>query len=80
MKIGYHLGYWAAGPPQDAAQVVRAVEDLGFDSLWTAEAYGSDCFTPSWRSSAARTAHWARVMPSARTRWSATVRSRRATS
>ncbi len=46
MKIGYHQGYWSAGPPPDAAAVVSAVEELGFDSLWTAEAYGSDCFTP----------------------------------
>ncbi len=56
MKIGYHLGYWAAGPPPDAAQIVRAVEDLGFDSLWTAEAYGSDCLTPLawWGSTTSR--------------------------
>jgi F420-dependent oxidoreductase-like protein len=46
MKFGYHLGYWSSGPPADAAAIVRAVEELGFESLWTAEAYGSDCFTP----------------------------------
>src|SRR3954447_25879153 len=56
MRIGYHLGYWSSGPPPDAAAVVRAVEDLGFDSLWTAEAYGSDCLTPLawWGSSTSR--------------------------
>ena len=55
MKIGYHLGYWSSGPPEDAAEIVRAVDELGFDSLWTAEAYGSDCFTPlAWWGSATR--------------------------
>src|SRR5690606_18501959 len=46
MRIGYHLGYWSAGPPPGAADAVRVAEALGFDSVWTAEAYGSDCFTP----------------------------------
>src|SRR5439155_7896761 len=33
--------------------IVRTVDELGFDSLWTAEAYGSDCFTPlAWWGSA----------------------------
>ncbi|HSP39218.1 MAG TPA: LLM class F420-dependent oxidoreductase [Frankiaceae bacterium] len=55
MKIGYHLGYWSAGPPADAAAIVQAVDELGFDSLWTAEAYGSDCFTPlAWWGSSTR--------------------------
>jgi F420-dependent oxidoreductase-like protein len=46
MKFGYHLGYWMSGPPVDALETVKAAEDLGFDSLWTAEGYGSDAFTP----------------------------------
>lgn len=46
MKLGLALGYWFAQPPQGHAEAVRAAEDLGFDSVWTAEAYGSDCFTP----------------------------------
>lgn len=46
MKLGLHLGYWFATPPVDHAEQVAAAEDLGFDSIWTAEAYGSDCFTP----------------------------------
>jgi F420-dependent oxidoreductase-like protein len=53
MRFGYHLGYWSAGPPADAAAIVREVEELGFESLWSAEAYGSDCFTPlAWWGSA----------------------------
>jgi F420-dependent oxidoreductase-like protein len=53
MKIGYHLGYWSSGPPRDAAETVRAVESLGFDSVWSAESYGSDALTPlAWWGSA----------------------------
>lgn len=53
MRFGYHLGYWSSGPPAEAASIVRAVEELGFESVWSAEAYGSDCFTPlAWWGSA----------------------------
>jgi F420-dependent oxidoreductase-like protein len=54
MKLGLVIGYWnSAGPPPDAAEQVRAAERLGFDSMWTAEAYGSDVFTPlAWWGSA----------------------------
>lgn len=45
MKLGINIGYSGArmGIPLD---LVREVEDLGFDSIWTAEAYGSDAITP----------------------------------
>jgi F420-dependent oxidoreductase-like protein len=47
MKLGLIIGYWpSSGPPPDAAEQVAAAEELGFDSVWTSEAYGSDCFTP----------------------------------
>jgi F420-dependent oxidoreductase-like protein len=47
MKIGYSIGYWPPnGPPPGAAQTIAEADRLGFDSLWTAEAYGSDCLTP----------------------------------
>ena len=46
VKLGLQLGYWGAGPPVDAVEQVRAAEDLGFASVWTAEAYGSDALTP----------------------------------
>ena len=49
LKLGLNTGYWAAGPPPGAAEAVAEAERLGFDSIWTAEAYGSDCLTPlSW--------------------------------
>ncbi|MEO7147593.1 MAG: LLM class F420-dependent oxidoreductase [Terrimesophilobacter sp.] len=56
MRIGYATGYWKQGPPPQALKAVRTADRLGFDSVWTAEAYGSDAFTPlSWWGS--RTKH-----------------------
>ncbi len=46
MKLALGLGYWSAGPPAGAVEQVAAAEDLGFDSMWSAEAYGSDALTP----------------------------------
>ena len=45
MKLGLQLGYWTQGP-EDPIDLVLEAERLGFDSAWTAEAYGSDCFSP----------------------------------
>src|ERR1700761_6106794 len=46
MKLGAYLGYWTAGqqPPDQLAVAVEA-ERLGYDSVWAAEAYGSDAAT-----------------------------------
>lgn len=46
LKLGFHTGYWSAGPPPGAAESVASADGLGLDSVWTAEAYGSDAFTP----------------------------------
>ncbi len=46
MKLGVHVGYWGLGlGPQDQLGIVREAERLGYDSVWTAEAYGSDAAT-----------------------------------
>jgi F420-dependent oxidoreductase-like protein len=46
MKLGVHVGYWGLGMgPQDQLQLVQEAERLGYDSAWTAEAYGSDAAT-----------------------------------
>ena len=46
LKLGLNTGYWTSGPPPGIAETVAEAEKLGFDSLWTAEAYGSDVLTP----------------------------------
>lgn len=46
MKLGLHLGYWQKHPTPRFVELAQVAESLGFDSVWTAEAYGSDCFTP----------------------------------
>jgi len=46
LKLGLQLGYWGAGPQSDAGEKVAEAERLGYDSVWTAEAYGSDALTP----------------------------------
>jgi F420-dependent oxidoreductase-like protein len=46
MKLGYSIGYWSAGPPAGVTETLAEAERLGFDSVWTSEAYGSDCLTP----------------------------------
>ncbi len=46
MKLGMTWGYWGQLPPPDIAGVSQEAERLGFDSIWTAEAWGSDAFTP----------------------------------
>ncbi|MEX2459164.1 MAG: LLM class F420-dependent oxidoreductase [Actinomycetota bacterium] len=45
LKLGLMLGYWAADP-WDPIDLVLEAESLGYDSVWTAEAYGSDAFSP----------------------------------
>jgi F420-dependent oxidoreductase-like protein len=46
LKLGLNTGYWAGGPPPGAVEAIAEAERLGVDSIWTAEAYGSDCLTP----------------------------------
>ena len=46
MKLGVSVGYWGFGlTAADQLDVARTAEDLGYDSVWTAEAYGSDAAT-----------------------------------
>jgi F420-dependent oxidoreductase-like protein len=46
LKLGVQLGYWQAQPPEDLIGVAQEAERLGCDSIYTAEAWGSDAFTP----------------------------------
>jgi F420-dependent oxidoreductase-like protein len=46
MRLGLNLGYWGMGlTAGDQLDLVRTAEDAGFDSVWAAEAYGSDVAT-----------------------------------
>ena len=45
MKIGISIGYSGARMLMPVARIQRA-EALGFDSVWSAETYGSDAITP----------------------------------
>ncbi|MGH7819293.1 MAG: LLM class F420-dependent oxidoreductase [Candidatus Binatia bacterium] len=46
MKLGLHIGYWGLGlTAQQQLELVLEAERLGYDSVWTAEAYGSDAAT-----------------------------------
>jgi F420-dependent oxidoreductase-like protein len=46
VKLGVHIGYWGLGlTREDQLEIVQEAERLGYDSVWTAEAYGSDAAT-----------------------------------
>jgi F420-dependent oxidoreductase-like protein len=46
MKLGVHIGYWGMGlGSEDQLKIVQEAERLGYDSVWAAEAYGSDTAT-----------------------------------
>ena len=46
MKLGIVFGYSGADLALPVEQVLEA-EQLGFDSVWTSEAYGSDAIAPA---------------------------------
>lgn len=46
MLLGINVGYWGLGlTSADQLEIVQEAERLGYDSVWTAEAYGSDAAT-----------------------------------
>src|SRR4051812_23317598 len=46
MKLGVHIGYWGLGlSSDDQLEIVKEAERLDYDSVWAAEAYGSDAAT-----------------------------------
>ena len=46
MKLGLQLGYWGALAPGNHVELAVEAEKLGYDSVWTAESWGNDAFTP----------------------------------
>src|SRR6059058_4260755 len=46
MELGLNLAYWGLGiTPEDQRDMVKDAEAAGYDSVWAAEAYGSDAAT-----------------------------------
>ena len=46
LRLGVHIGYWGLGlSSAEQLELVQEAERLGYDSVWTAEAYGSDAVT-----------------------------------
>ncbi len=46
MRLGLNVGYWGLGmTAADQLDLVKEAERLGYDSVWAAEAYGSDAAT-----------------------------------
>src|SRR3954467_5556579 len=46
MRLGLHVGYWGLGlTAEQQIEVVKEAEAAGYDSVWAAEAYGSDTAT-----------------------------------
>lgn len=49
MHLGLNLGYWDSGPPatvmQGHVELAEEADRVGYDSVWAAEAYGSDAVT-----------------------------------
>jgi len=47
LKLGLNLGYWGAlAPGNSHVELAQEAEKLGYDSVWTAESWGNDAFTP----------------------------------
>jgi F420-dependent oxidoreductase-like protein len=46
MRLGLHAGYWGLGVTgEEQLEMAREADRLGYESIWAAEAYGSDAAT-----------------------------------
>lgn len=45
MRLGFNLGYWSKDSGAETLRLVNIAENLGYSSVWLAEAYGSDAPT-----------------------------------
>ncbi len=45
MRIGVSVGYWGSGPPRNVERFLAEAEEVGAESVWTAETYGSDAIS-----------------------------------
>ena len=42
LKLGLAQGYWGAAPNPNFVEMAQEAEKLGYDSVWSAEAWGND--------------------------------------
>ncbi len=62
VRLGVHIGYWGLGlTAAEQLELVLEAERLGYDSVWTAEAYGSDAVDDPRLARRADRAHQARL-------------------
>ena len=62
MKLGVNVGYWGLGlTAEQQLEIVQEAERIGYDSVWAAEAYGSDTATVlAWLAAGTERIHLAR--------------------
>ena len=60
MKLGLGLDLYRGATLEVPVELVRRAEELGYHSVWTAEAYGSDALSPLAYLAALTTADQAR--------------------
>ncbi|CAH0992118.1 Putative coenzyme F420-dependent oxidoreductase [Sinobacterium norvegicum] len=46
LKLGLAQGYWSRAPQENFIEMAQEAEKLGYDSVWSAESWGNDAFTP----------------------------------
>ena len=46
MKLGFLIGAWSGAQFRLPLERIRLVEELGYDSVWSSEAYGADALSP----------------------------------
>lgn len=46
LRLGWHIGYWGRSMPQGVPETLSMIESLGYDSVFTAESWGSDAISP----------------------------------
>ncbi|NDB05145.1 MAG: LLM class flavin-dependent oxidoreductase, partial [Acidimicrobiia bacterium] len=46
LKLGWHIGYWGRSMPVGVPDTLKMIEALGYDSVFTAESWGSDAISP----------------------------------
>ena len=46
LKLGWHIGYWGRSMPTGVPETLKMIEGLGYDSVFTAESWGSDAISP----------------------------------